>query len=253
MNTNIRNTSLRMILAGLCALASAVPGRVQADSIAGLYPTGAGGTPGQADLNYTLVQAPAGVSLNTVIPSVVPSSWYVPPGASWSGLADNANQGFPVGEYTYQLTFDLVNSSGTALDPTTASISGLLEVDDLCTVQLNGNVVGQAPNNYADFGFTQLSTLDINSGFVSGQNTLDFVVDNIGNQGNPTGLLVDELSGTADILNPQSVPEPGDLVVLGIGLSLLVFYYRFHRPVKMVAPIKLDPSTARRFHNTRRH
>jgi hypothetical protein len=251
MNTNLRNALQRTILAGLCALAAAAPGLAQADAIAGLFATGAGGTPGHPDLNYTLVQAPAGVSLNTVIPSVIPSSWYVPPGASWLGLADNVNQSFPRGDYTFQLTFDLLDSSGDALNPATATITGLFASDDLCTVYFNGHRVAHSHNYPQGNDFSSLNNLDITSGFVEGANTLDFVVKHNGQEDNPVALLVSDFNSCATTLQP--VPEPGDLVVLGIGLGLLVLYYRFRRPAKMVIPIKLDPSTARRFHDNRRH
>jgi hypothetical protein len=55
INMNLRFALGRMILAGLCAVSSVVPGHVRADAIAGLYTTGENGTPGQPDLNYTLV------------------------------------------------------------------------------------------------------------------------------------------------------------------------------------------------------
>ena len=59
--------------------------------------------------------------------------------------------------------------------------------------------------------FGSLSNFLFNSGFVNGVNTIEVYVTN-GTQstGNPTGLLVTNLQGTAEV-----VPEPATLLLLG--------------------------------------
>jgi hypothetical protein len=52
----------------------------------------------------------------------------------------------------------------------------------------------------------------INSGFINGVNTLDFIVNN---DGGPTGLRV-ELSGTSSV-----APEPTSLLLIGAGFVCL--------------------------------
>ncbi len=100
----------------------------------------------------------------------------------------------PITPYVYRrLTFDL-----TGLDPTTASISGTGSADDSAIIRLNGNATGQTFP-----AFNVLSTFSITSGFIAGVNTLDFVVSNGGAGPNPTGLLVNSLSGTARLQTDQ--------------------------------------------------
>lgn len=103
-------------------------------------------------------------------------------------------------EYIYTTTFNL-----TGYDAGTASITAYITADDEVTVKLNGAQVGVIT------GLSSLHELLINSGFVSGVNTLTFDVINSG--GGPTGLRVD-MTGTA-----SPVPVPGALLLFGPGLA----------------------------------
>ena len=106
----------------------------------------------------------------------------------------------------------------TGLVPGSAMITGRRATDNSGTMFLNGVNTGNTVS-----GFTAFTTFSINSGFVAGVNTLEFIVLNLaGTVGNPTGLRV-ELSGTADV-----VPEPGTVVLLGSGLAGL-FAWRMRK------------------------
>jgi uncharacterized protein (TIGR03437 family) len=112
------------------------------------------------------------------------------PVSKWiSPRADGGNNS--VGNYTYRTTFDL-----TGLNPATASITGRYAVDNSALIQLNGVQVGPA---VSDPGFLNWNAFTINSGFVAGINTLDFVVTNTDCgtcSVNPTGLRVEFTSAT---------------------------------------------------------
>ena len=103
------------------------------------------------------------------------------------------------GTYTYRLVFDM-----TGLVPATAFIAGEWSTDASgADILINGSSTGNtAPDGSFQVSFFPFS---INDGFVSGTNTLDFVVVN---GAGPTGLRVNGLSGTAD-----PIPEPSGLMV----------------------------------------
>src|SRR5207249_2044082 len=93
-------------------------------------------------------------------------------------------------------TFDL-----TGFTPTTAVLTGQFAADNSVTIKLNGNTVGPtAP------AFDTWTSFTINTGFVSGINTLDFIVNNVSG---PTGLRVD-ISGTA---SPSGAPPPINVTI----------------------------------------
>ena len=97
----------------------------------------------------------------------------------------------PVGTYTYRTTFDL-----TGFDISTVSISGQLVADNyIAAIRINGFDIGFQTPGQVGFAFAPFS---LPSGhYVSGVNTLEFIVYNTPpNGGNPSGLRV-ELSGTA--------------------------------------------------------
>ena len=134
--------------------------------------------------NAIVANPPAGAWLS----NTVTSKWISP-----STNQSQVNGGNADGNYTYRTTFDL-----TGLDPGSASITGQWATDNGGLIKLNGNSTGQTTGIEEFGGFTPFS---ISTGFVSGVNTLDFVVNNYpGPDFNPTGLRV-ELSGTATILS----------------------------------------------------
>lgn len=100
------------------------------------------------------------------------------------------------GGYVYRTSF---NAAGNL---SLLSITGRLAADDDgVSVTLNGGT----PLITGPAGFSSYTNFAINSGFIAGTNTLDFLVNNLG--GAPTGLRV------------EMVPEPlaATLSVLGFG------------------------------------
>jgi hypothetical protein len=100
------------------------------------------------------------------------------------------------------------------LDHTSATISGQWATDNTGPdILINGVSTGNTSAT-----FTSLSNFTINSGFVAGVNTLEFVVKD---SGSIAGLLVASISGNANVAN--AVPEPTSLLLWsGLGVMGLV-------------------------------
>lgn len=155
----------------------------------GLTSTGVAAADGAADPHYALVVNPdrtiSGTTAYVVLSNAYPFPVWVPnrPTAKW--IAPTASQvtGNANGNYTYRTTFSL-----QGFKPTTAALKGIVSADNAVTIVLNGNTIATGISTYS-----VLTPFTINSGFVAGTNTLDFIVYN---GGGPTGLRV-ELSGTA--------------------------------------------------------
>jgi hypothetical protein len=157
---------------------------------------------GVTDPHYTLTSAPATVPL-TAITTVPNAAWHVNTAtADWISPGSSGDTSWPVGNYDYQTSFDL-----TGLNPATAQLSGSWTSDNDACIFLNG-VKTTSCTGFADFG--SLLSFSLTSGFVSGVNKLDFIVDN---GGGPTGVFA-EVSGTASP-GTSAVPEPSSLVFLG--------------------------------------
>ena len=133
-------------------------------------------------------------------------------------LADNPlpNVGSvsPVGDYIFRTTFNL-----SGFDAGTATISGNWWVDNYGPqILINGVAVTIAFNDLPVnnlYPGAPIRSFTINTGFIAGINTLDFVVNNFGGtdgQQNPVALRV-EMMGDADPL-----PEPGTLALLGVAV-----------------------------------
>jgi hypothetical protein len=146
---------------------------------------------GTVDGHYALVISPdlgfPGPNALTITSNV----WPIPPwltddsNSKWIGPQASQSSGNAPGDYTYETRFDL-----TGFNYSTAILVGQFAADDSVAIKLNGTtVVANTP------GFSLLTPFTINSGFISGMNTLDFVVTNGGASTNPTGLRVD-ISGT---------------------------------------------------------
>lgn len=180
-------------------LAAAAP--ALADDVPGIYATGiddAGMTlpPGSIDPHWDVIAVPAGSRFSapgdaivaSPHPSFVANDPVNGPGSRWIGTTGSLRDAVPAGDYVYRTTFDL-----TGFDPATAVLSGRFLVDNtVVDVVVNGTSLGH-------FGgqFRTWKDLTLDTGFVAGTNTLDFVVSNLGFD--PSGLRV-ELAGTADPL-----------------------------------------------------
>jgi hypothetical protein len=108
----------------------------------------------------------------------------------------------PVGTYIYETTFTLSQNANLS----TALITGPGSLDDTMTdVVINANSLGSLGLVWA-----HLRSFTIDSGFVTGFNTLEFVVYN---SGGPTGLRIDKIAGSY-----ETVREPTVLALIGQGL-----------------------------------
>jgi hypothetical protein len=211
---HLRNGGLKILFTtGMLMMAGSAQGSV----ISSLFNTGVDGTGtplsnNSGETHYTLVSVPGGTTSLRVATSangfpITP--WLGDDSASaWIGPASDSSLDGPLGNYDYQTTFDL-----TGFDPTTASILGQWSMDNAgVDIIINGVSISPTSSD-----FTSWTSFSINSNFVAGINTLDFVINN---QGGPTGLRV-EMSGTAELAATDSVPEPTTMVLLGAGLSVL--------------------------------
>jgi hypothetical protein len=117
--------------------------------------------------------------------------WHVPPvNSAWIGPLINGDIPAPPGDYNYILTFDL-----TGLDPANIEITGSMAADNQVKIFLNGVYTGISTPGDPGGGddFRNLHSFTLNSGFVEGINTLNFLVTNLGGGNSPTGLLVTDL------------------------------------------------------------
>ncbi len=206
----------KMTLAIALAVASLA---AHADTISGLKNTGAGFAAGSQDTNYTLTVTGGStvlgsnhgyVAQNNAFPvgpwlaNTATSSWLTP-------LQDQAASFDPVvnGQYTFHTTFNLAGFNASS-----ASFSGQFAADNSAVAYLNGVQIGLAN------GFSSWSSFSANSGFVSGVNSLDFVVTNIHQaSGNPIGLRVEFTASNVT----AAVPEPETYGMLLAGLALVGF------------------------------
>lgn len=192
-------------------------------TVPGLYNTGvnnAGTVLPQLSLepHYT-VSGPVSIAY-VVPPTYNPSlgwAWLAAPaGSAWIGpnSTTSTTSPDPVGIYHYNLQFDL-----TGFDAPHVQISGSWMTDNTADLFLNGSYTGFSKDA---FGYNHLDYFTLSSGFLPGQNTLEFRVLNEDVGPNPTGLAV---AGLTAVL----VPEPSTLVFVLLGLSSL-FLRKTARP-----------------------
>jgi hypothetical protein len=216
-----------LVMVSLCCLWAV---QAEAAPIPGLYDTGVDDSnallsAGAIDLHYTLTQSadtrfpgpdaivvgPATGDPNIGYPFAPNGPWIDnTPNSQWIAPQEYVFTGFSTGtqmsagDYTYTTTFNLAG-----LNPATAVITGEWAADDAgAAILINGNPTGVT---YPAEAYGAFQSFTISSGFVPGVNTLAFEVLN--DEDGPTGLQVDDLSGTA-----SPVPEPVSLLFLGAGL-----------------------------------
>lgn len=170
---------------------------------------------GTADSNYILLYS-ADPNATTAVASSPNAVWITDSSANWITPTGNGATDAAEGYYLYQTTLDLTN-----YDPTTAVLSGCVASDNSVGIYLNQNF-NYTQQYFSETGFSSESCFSITSGFISGINLVDFVVNNTGND--PSGLLVSNTAAYAQAA-PTPTPEPESLFLLGTGafgtLSLL--------------------------------
>jgi hypothetical protein len=191
---------------------------VQAATIDTLFNTGVDSSgdvlTSGSDPHYTLTYN--GSTLDTMVLSGTDfplNRWLNDASSDSAWIKPNTSRGNDQeGTYTFATTFDL-----TGFDPTTAYISGKWSTDNSgVDILLNGVSLGLTAE-----GLESWYDFVIDSGFIAGINSLEFVVYNKpGLSGNPTGLRVD-MAGTATV-----VPVPAAVWLFGSGLLGLMGYSR---------------------------
>ncbi len=207
-------TGLPLLAAGLLPIATAAP-------IPKLYNTGVDDngnplSPSTVDPHYRLIESPDGeypgpdtFTLEQIWPLAPAGPWLADsPTSRWIAPRSRQGVGNAPGNYTYRTTFDL-----TGFDPGRARILGRWTSDNAgVDIVLNDVYLGiSQPGNFGEF-----NEFVIESGFVAGINTLDFIVNNAGATVNPTGLRV-EMIGTVEVAG-----EPPRLLTAPVGGTYLV-------------------------------
>lgn len=177
-----------------------------------------------ADPHYRIVEIPEGELVDTnafTLRAGFPVGPWMAEGplSRWIAPAADQSAGNAPGNYVYRTTFDL-----TGLDPTKALITGRWVSDNGgVDILINGVALGFTnPGNFNAWNESNDFTID--SGFVAGINTLDFIVNNAGADVNPTGLRV-EMRGTVELPDeaPSIVVQPtGGIAFAGEGFTLAV-------------------------------
>ncbi|MEM8943643.1 MAG: choice-of-anchor Q domain-containing protein [Planctomycetota bacterium] len=162
-----------------------------------------------SDPNYTLFARPAlsspdiqtvpadGFPIPPWVPNEPDSRWIGPPADDAVGVA---------GTYVYRTSFDL---SGFDFADLTFSITGRWASDNSGSdILINGVSTGQTNSE-----FTAFSPFTITTGYVSGVNTIDFVVQNTLGIPSPSGLIVDDIQLIATRVGDQRGQNvPVDLI-----------------------------------------
>lgn len=204
-------THKSILLALLCFLTSAI---VHAQTPIDLYNTGMSTTwyssapvafsNGTTDTHWTILSMPGGSPADAITALNHPA-WLANSSTSqWINDTGDGNNNSPFGDYTYRTTFAL--AGGTNLNAVTLSFQ--IAVDN-SLVRINLNGVNTGLSSAASFNAWS-SPMSITTGFQTGTNTLDFVINNASTGANPQGLRVEFLSAVI-------IPEPSPLALLTLG------------------------------------
>ena len=172
-------------------------------------------TAGTADTHYTLTSAPTGIATGTgsALATVYNSGWTANgSNYSWISPTANGNDNQPNGNYDYHTTFTI----GASEIASTARLSGFWTADNAATIYLNGISTGLTVGSTS---YSALQAFSISSGFVSGVNSLDFIVNN---SGGPSGVVA-EVSGS---VASSVTPEPSTFLLLGTGMAGVITQIR---------------------------
>jgi len=205
----------------------------------GIGPDGLARAAGQIDPNFKIIVNPDNPDSEVAyVQSGLPGSWLPNSATSvWIGPRQVTQfaKGAPVqdgtvepaGTYVYRMTVDLTN-----FDLNTVTLSGRWSSDNAGTaIRVNGqaltgftNTVGNTFANWVPF---TVDNAAVPGGWLSGPNTVDFVVNNL-TEGY-TGLRVDQVQVNGQLppntaphigIQPQSLTGPhGATVLLGVGAS----------------------------------
>lgn len=181
------------------------------DRIPGLFNTGVDGSgvalaDGAVDPHYTLITnahdnsvSQALVQNSTAFP-IVAGPWAANTTSSkWIGPLLDTSAG-AIGLYVYRTTFTLDDR-----DPSTVLISGRWASDNTgLQIRVNGRNTGNATSPSFS-AYTPFTISSSNATFVSGMNTIDFVVENAPAVGY-TGLRVDQLKSDARLIPANTPP-----------------------------------------------
>ena len=164
----------------------------------------------QADPHYTVALSAGTADSGTVIDA---DGFPIPPwianddNSRWIGLFsrdfDNNSEG-PSGDYIYRTTFELPNN----VDVNSVVITGRWASDNTgVDILINDSSVGSGQLSGASDAWTSFR---IDSGFLAGTNTLEFVLNN--SAAGPTGLRVDDMIGSFSLLQnllwTSDIPAP---------------------------------------------
>jgi hypothetical protein len=165
---------------------------------------------GSIDLNYILAASAdtnyPGTDAIVVDDTTAPIPPWLSSGPKSKWIAPRAEQniGNEPGNYTYQTFFDL-----SGYNTTQVRLVGQWAVDNTgIDILVNGVSTG-----ITSPGFTSFTPFVINTGFIAGLNTLDFIVNNGSPGVNPAGLRVD-LEAQITIQPSMTITQTGDLVTV---------------------------------------
>ncbi len=136
----------------------------------------------------------------TLLPGFPVGPWIAEgPTSRWIAPSSAQGTGNLPGEYRYRTAFNL-----DGFDLSSVVILGNWATDNSgLDIFLNGASTGLPGGS-----FTSYTPFTINSGFVAGNNTLEFVISNAGDAVNPTGLRVDMRAGGKPKATPLTIGKP---------------------------------------------